>query len=55
MAQTTICCHLANIAVQTGELLRWDNDKMDLIGKAGKGAIGYRRDYRKPWSLPIYR
>ena len=54
VAQTTICCHLANVAWESGEMLRWDNDKMDLIGKAGKNAIGYRRDYRKPWSLPIY-
>ncbi len=55
VGQTTICCHLANIAGMTGEQLRWDNDKMDLVGKAGKNAIGYRRDYRKPYSLPIYR
>ncbi len=54
VAQTTICCHLANIAWESGEQLRWDNDKMDLVGHAGKNAIGYRRDYRKPWTLPKY-
>jgi predicted dehydrogenase len=53
--QTTICCHLANIAAATGEMLHWDNSKMDLVGKAGKNALSYRRDYRKPWTLPIYR
>lgn len=55
VAQTTICCHLANIAAATGETLRWDNAKMDLVGKAGKNALGYQREYRKPWALPIYR
>jgi len=55
VAQTTICCHLANIAAMSGEMLHWDNDKMDLAGRAGKNEIGYRRDYRKPWSLPMYR
>ncbi len=55
VGQTTVCCHLANIAVECGEQVRWDNAKMDLVGQAGKHTLGYRREYRKPWSLPVYK
>ena len=49
MAQTTITCHLINIAFLTGESVRWSKEKMDIEGKAGKHTIYYAREYRKPW------
>lgn len=55
MAQTTITCHLINIALQCGEALTWNKERMDLVGKAGRNSIYYAREYRKPWKLPIYR
>lgn len=55
VAQTTICCHIANIAAYSGETVRWDNTKMDLVGPVGKNLMQYKREYRKPWSLPIYK
>jgi predicted dehydrogenase len=55
VAQTTIVCHLANIAMYSGEVIHWDNRKQDLIGKAGKNTLAYRRPYRKPYNLPNYR
>ncbi len=55
MAQTTIVCHLANAALLSGEPVHWSKEKMDIQGRAGKNTLSYRRSYRKPWSLPIYR
>jgi hypothetical protein len=55
IVQTTIVCHLSNCALESRETVRWDNEKMDIAGKAGKSSMAYRREYRKPWSLPKYR
>jgi len=54
MYQTTVACHLANIALLAGESVRWDKAKNDIVGKAGKDQLPYKRSYRKPWSLPKY-
>lgn len=54
MAQTTIVCHLANAALFAGETVKWDKNKMDIVGKAGKNTLSYHREYRKPWKLPMY-
>ena len=54
MAQTTIVCHLANASLLAGEPVRWSKTKMDLAGHAGEHTLSYRREYRKPWKLPIY-
>ena len=55
MAQTTIVCHLCNAAYESGETLEWSKAKMDLVGKAGRTANAYAREYRRPWKLPVYR
>jgi predicted dehydrogenase len=55
VAQTTIVCHLANAALYSGEMVKWDNANMDIGGKAGKNTQSYRRRYRKGFKLPIYR
>lgn len=55
MAQTTIVCHLANASYLAGESVVWDKTRMDIVGRAGKDTQSYRREYRKPWKLPIYR
>jgi len=55
VAQTTIVCHMANIAAQAGETLHWDNTKMDLVGKVGKNSTAYQREYRKGYTLPVYK
>ncbi|MBS1713752.1 MAG: Gfo/Idh/MocA family oxidoreductase [Armatimonadetes bacterium] len=52
IAQTTIVCHLSNAALMSGETVRWDKSKMDIVGKAGKNTMAYRREYRKPYALP---
>ncbi|MBX3112439.1 MAG: Gfo/Idh/MocA family oxidoreductase [Fimbriimonadaceae bacterium] len=55
VGQTTIVCHLANAALEAGEQLRWDKAKMDLVGRVGRNTAGYQREYRRPWTLPIYK
>ena len=55
MAQTTITCHLINVALEAGESVQFSKEKMDIVGKAGKNSIYYSREYRKPWKLPIYK
>lgn len=55
VAQTTIVCHLANAALYAGETLRWDKEKNDLVGKAGRDTQCYHRPYRKGYKLPMYK
>jgi len=54
MAQTTIVCHLANASVLAKQSIRWDKDRMDIAGSAGKNTQSYSRPYRRPWRLPVY-
>jgi predicted dehydrogenase len=55
VAQTTIVCHLSNIALQAGETVHWDAARHDIVGRAGKETQSYSRPYRKGYTLPIYR
>ena len=55
MYQTTVTCHLANVAYLAGAPVKWDKAKNDIVGKTGKDTLPYKRSYRKPWSLPKYR
>ena len=55
MAQTTIVCHLANVALLAGDTIRWSKSQMDIVGHTGKETQSYAREYRKPWALPKYK
>lgn len=55
VAQTTVVCHLANISLQSGEQVLWDDKKWDVSGKGAKDVQPYRRNYRKGYKLPIYK
>jgi predicted dehydrogenase len=55
VAQTTIVCHLSNIALYAGEAVHWDQAKQDIAGRAGKNTDCYHRPNRKGYTLPIYR
>ncbi len=55
VAQTTIVCHLVNASLYSGQTVRWDKSKMDIVGRAGRETMAYSREYRKPWTLPIYK
>lgn len=54
VAQTTICCHLVNASLFSGQTVKWDKAKMDIVGSAGKNTTAYRRAYRKGYSLKMY-
>jgi len=55
VAQTTIVCHLSNVALSSGEIVKWDAAKHDIAGKAGKNCLAYHRPYRKGYKLPEYK
>jgi predicted dehydrogenase len=55
VAQTTIVCHLSNVALYAGETVRWDAAKMDIAGRAGKETQCYHRPYRSGYHLPSYK
>ena len=52
VAQTTNCCHLVNAALYSGEQVRWDNEREDIVGSAGKRTMAYNRKYRDGYKLP---
>jgi predicted dehydrogenase len=55
MAKTTMCCHLANIAYQSGKTIRWDAAKQDLVNRDdAANCRSYERPYREPWKLKVY-
>jgi predicted dehydrogenase len=55
MAKTTILCHLANIAFQSGKTIYWDAKKQDVANRSdAKNCLSYERPYRKPWKLKVY-
>ncbi len=54
VAQTTNCCHLVNAALFSGEMVRWDNEREDIRGSAGKSTMAYNRQYRKGYTLKKY-
>lgn len=54
VAQTTSVCHLANIALYSGETVRFDKAKMDVVSRAGRNTQAYRREYRRGYELPKY-
>jgi predicted dehydrogenase len=55
MAKTTMCCHLANIAYQSGRTIRWDAAKQDVANRDEVSQCrSYQRPYRAPWKLKVY-
>ena len=58
MHETTLCCHLANIAMKVGRKIYWDTDK-ELCYRDPEhrtadadANVLLGREYRKPWDLP---
>lgn len=49
--QSTILCHLGNIAFRTGHTLNFDGKSETIIGDKQANAL-LKRDYREPFSLP---
>ncbi len=54
MHYTTTACHLANLAYRTGKRIEWDGQREVVTNdRAAMRDQCYRREYRKPWSLPM--
>ncbi|WP_309707858.1 Gfo/Idh/MocA family oxidoreductase, partial [Armatimonas sp.] len=53
VAQTTITCHMVNVALESQEVIRWDAKANDLAGSNGRGTLAYVRPYRAPHVLPM--
>jgi hypothetical protein len=54
VGQTTMVCHMANMAVYSGQTVLFDKKKHDIVGNGGKGNLSYSRPYRKGYSLKMY-
>jgi predicted dehydrogenase len=50
--QLTTVGHLGNIALWTGEKLRWDSKAERVTNHAGANRYLAREEYRAPWALP---
>lgn len=56
MHYTTTACHLANLAYLHGKSIKWDGKKGVVVGdRKAMDVLCYRREYRKPWKLPMYK
>ncbi|HLO98579.1 MAG TPA: hypothetical protein VK171_08285, partial [Fimbriimonas sp.] len=55
VAQTTMCCHLSNMALYSGKTVQFDTKKQEVKGKDGKDTLAYSRKYRKGYSLKTYK
>ena len=49
---TSIACHLANISMKVGRVLRWDDAKQDLVGDAEASRL-LTKPYRSPWDREL--
>jgi predicted dehydrogenase len=50
--RTAIPCHLANLSMKVGRVLRWDNDKGDLVGDPEASKL-LTKEYRSPWDREL--
>ena len=50
-----MCCHLANVAYQSGRTVLWDKEKQDVTNRDEVShCVSYQRPYRAPWTLKTY-
>jgi hypothetical protein len=50
--QTSIACHLANLAMRTGRVLTWDASANDIAGDPAASAL-LTKTYRAPWDREL--
>jgi predicted dehydrogenase len=49
---TTTACHLANIAMRVGRVVRWDDGKQEIVGDAEASSL-LTKTYRAPWDREL--
>jgi predicted dehydrogenase len=50
--RTATACHLANVAMRVGRVLRWDDSANDVVGDAEASAL-LTKTYRAPWDREL--
>jgi predicted dehydrogenase len=50
--RSTIPCHLANISMRLGRMVRWDEEKQDVVGDAEASRL-LTKEYRSPWDREL--
>jgi predicted dehydrogenase len=50
--RTAIPCHLANVALKVGRVLRWDDDKGDVASDTEASKL-LTKEYRSPWDREL--
>lgn len=50
--QTSLACHLANIALKVGRTIRWDEAKEEIIGDPAAAKL-LVKNYRAPWDREL--
>ncbi len=50
--QVSTACHLANISMKVGRMIRWDAEKEQIIGDKEANAM-VEHSYRKPWDQTL--
>jgi predicted dehydrogenase len=50
--ETNVACHLVNVAMKLGRVVRWDAAKQDVVGDAEASRL-LTKDYRAPWDREL--
>ena len=50
--RASVACHLANIAMRVGRVVRWDEDTQSIVGDDEAAALLTKR-YRAPWNREL--
>jgi hypothetical protein len=50
--RTATACHLANVAMRVGRVVRWDDSTRDVVGDAEASAL-LTKTYRAPWDREL--
>jgi predicted dehydrogenase len=50
--RTSTACHLANIAMRVGRVIRWDEEKRDIVGDDEASRL-LTKTYRAPWDREL--
>ena len=50
--QTSLACHLANIAARLGRVVTWDAERNAIAGDADANAL-LTKTYRTPWDREL--
>ena len=50
--ETNVSCHLVNVAMRVGRVVRWDAVKQDVVGDEEASRL-LTKEYRAPWDREL--